>query len=512
MHVPAAVLTNFGFLAQHDEQLVRLGRLAERYFPEDPNTCLLKLRQLSELLAQLTATRVGSYVSTDEKQFELLQRLEREKILTREVAQLFFEVRKAGNDANHALRGDHRTALACLKITRQLGIWYHRTFSNQDFKAGPFIPPAPPPDESAELKTELAKLNATLSQYQATHTQTAQELAATQARLKVAQGDQAVWEQMATEAEQAKAALAAKLAQLQEVGAAQPAGAVATLVTASDQASKGVELDEADTRVIIDDQLKAVGWEANSRNLTYSKGARPERGKNKAIAEWPTESGPADYVLFVGLMPVATVEAKRKNIDVSGSLAQAKRYSKDFETTAEMTSPGVAWGQYQLPFTFSSNGRPYHKQLATKSGTWFCDVRRPTNHGHALDGWHTPEGLLALLKRDEAKADAGLKAEPFNYGFPLRPYQRAAIQAVEGGIAKGQRTMLLAMATGTGKTKTCVALIYRLLKLQRFRRILFLVDRSALGEQAANAFKDTQMESLHRFVDVFGIKEIPKFT
>src|ERR1700692_1373766 len=116
MHVPAVVQTNFGFLAQHDEQLVRLGQLAERYFPEDPNTCLLKLRQLSELLAQLTATRVGSYVSTDEKQFELLQRLEREQILTREVAQLFFEVRKAGNDANHTLHGDHRTALACLKI------------------------------------------------------------------------------------------------------------------------------------------------------------------------------------------------------------------------------------------------------------------------------------------------------------------------------------------------------------------------------------------------------------
>jgi type I restriction enzyme R subunit len=68
--------------------------------------------------------------------------------------------------------------------------------------------------------------------------------------------------------------------------------------------------------------------------------------------------------------------------------------------------------------------------------------------------------------------------------------------------------MLLAMATGTGKTKTCVALIYRLLKLQRFRRILFLVDRSALGEQAATAFKDTRMESLQRVVDVFGIKEL----
>jgi hypothetical protein len=51
MTVPAA--SNFSFLKVHDEQLVRLGRLAERYFPEDPNTCLLKLRQLSELLAQI---------------------------------------------------------------------------------------------------------------------------------------------------------------------------------------------------------------------------------------------------------------------------------------------------------------------------------------------------------------------------------------------------------------------------------------------------------------------------
>ena len=275
--MPATPLSNFSFLKAHDEQLVRLGRLAERYFPEDPNTCLLKLRQLAELLAQLTATRVGSYVSADEKQFELLQRLERDKILTREVAQLFFEVRKAGNDATHALHGDHRTALACLKITRQLGIWYHRTFSSPDFKPGPFIPPAPPPDESAELKAELARLNSTLSHYQATHKQTAEELAETQARLKVAEGDQAVWEQMASDAEQAAAALAAKLAQLQVVGAAQPAAAVATLVNASDQASKGVELDEADTRLIIDEQLKAVGWEANSRVLTYSKGARAGR-------------------------------------------------------------------------------------------------------------------------------------------------------------------------------------------------------------------------------------------
>jgi len=506
--VTLSVQTNFGFLAQHDEQLVRLGRLAERYFPEDPNTCLLKLRQLTELLAQLTAARVGVYQSAEEGQYELIRRLQDQGILTREVAQLFGEVRRAGNAANHAFAGDHRAALACMRITWQLGLWYHRTFAKKDYKSGPFIPPIAPKDESAELKAELTSLKKALSDYQATHKQTSQELAAAQARLKAAEGDQAFWEQMASEAEQAKAALAAKLAEQQQVAAAQQPATAANFVTASVQASQAVELDEADTRVIIDDQLRAAGWEVDSATLRYAAGARPQKGRNLAIAEWPTSSGPADYVLFIGLTPVAAVEAKRKNIDVSGALGQAKRYSKGFGLADAMMSPGGSWGEYRLPFTFSSNGRPYLKQLATKSGTWFCDLRRPANLGRALDSWYSPDGLMALLKRDEAKADEGLKAEPFQYRFPLRPYQRSAIQAVEAGIAKGERTMVLAMATGTGKTKTCVALIYRLLKLQRFRRILFLVDRSALGEQAANAFKDTRMEGLQRFVDVFGIKEL----
>ena len=119
-----------------------------------------------------------------------------------------------------------------------------------------------------------------------------------------------------------------------------------------------------------------------------------------------------------------------------------------------------------------------------------------------------PKGSSALLKRDEDKSHEQLAAEPLHYDFQLRHYQQTAIRAIEKGIADGRREMLLAMATGTGKTKTCIALIYRLLKAQRFKRILFLVDRSALGEQAANAFKDTRMENLQTFADIFGIKEL----
>lgn len=80
--------SNFAHLQQHDVQLVRLGMLAERYFAEDPNTCLLKLRQLTELLAQLAASKAGLYTSRDEAQFDLLRRLRDHDILTPEMYQL----------------------------------------------------------------------------------------------------------------------------------------------------------------------------------------------------------------------------------------------------------------------------------------------------------------------------------------------------------------------------------------------------------------------------------------
>jgi hypothetical protein len=316
---------------------------------------------------------------------------------------------------------------------------------------------------------------------------------------------------LAQEAENAKAALGEKVAAMQAQSATQGKDRVAGFVTAANAAAANLVLDETETPQLIDEQLRLAGWTANSTRLRYATGARPEKGKNLAIAEWPTASGPADYVLFVGLQPMAAVEATCRNIDVSAALQQAKRYSCDFtasDATSTQTDAATSRSPYRLPFAFATNGRPYLRQLATRSGVWFCDLRRPDNLGRALDGWYTPEGLTALLKRDEKRADTQLQSEPFTYGFSLRPYQQAAIQAAEGAIAQGQREMLLTMATGTGKTKTCIALIYRLLKTQRCRRVLFLVNRSALGEQAANAFKDTRMESLQTFAAVFGIKEL----
>jgi type I restriction enzyme, R subunit len=507
----AELRTNFAHLEAHDKQLVRLGLLAERYFAEDPNTSLLKLRQLAELLAQHVATRIGLFVSADEPQYELLRRLQDQGILSREIAQLFGEVRRAGNSASHVLAGDHRTALATLKITWQLGVWFVRTFADPAFKSGPFIPPQPPVEESEDLRDELTRLSAELATYRAANADAAQQLESLTGMLREGRDDQSFWEQLAKETENANVALAIQLAALQAQSGTQTRASIAALVTAANTAASGVKLDEAETRKLIDDQLRQAGWTVDSTTLRFAAGTRPEKGRNLAIAEWPTDSGPADYVLFVGLTPMAAVEAKRKNIDVSAALQQSRRYSRGFVPSPETLSHTDTWGgihAYRVPFAFSSNGRPYLRQLATKSGVWFCDLRLPENLAHALDGWYSPGGLVALLKRDEERADAQLKAESFNYGFALRHYQQEAIQAAEAAIARGQREMLLAMATGTGKTKTCIALIYRLLKTQRFRRVLFLVDRSALGEQAANAFKDTRMQSLQTFADVFGIKEL----
>lgn len=503
--------SNFEMLRSYEEQLWRLGALAERYFAEDPNTCLLKLRQLAELLAQSLAARSGLYVSQEETQYELIRRLHAEGFLPREIKQIFDQVRINGNSASHALQGNHATALSTLKLSWQLCLWFHRTFRQADYRSGPFVPPSPPTDESDELRHELAMLRQAVSQYQTKQHQAVNALHSAQTQLSALSEERAIWEQLAVEAEQAKAKLAEQLSSLQADALAAPQGTLNNLVVSATNAAGLLQLDETETRRIIDEQLRLAGWEVDSESLRFSKGTRPQRGRNLAIAEWPCDGYSADYVLFHGLLPMAVVEAKRSIKDVSADLQQSKRYSRTFSPSAETQLHIQNWGEqgeFRIPFVFATNGRPYLRQLSTKSGIWFCDVRQADNRSHALDGWYSPDGLQTLLRQDKVRAHAELANTPFDYGFSLRHYQQAAISATEASIAKGQREILLAMATGTGKTKTCIALIYRLLSAQRFHRILFLVDRSALGEQAANAFKDTRMERLQTFADTFGIKEL----
>jgi type I restriction enzyme R subunit len=173
---------------------------------------------------------------------------------------------------------------------------------------------------------------------------------------------------------------------------------------------------------------------------------------------------------------------------------------------------GGPWHGFAVPFVFAANGRPYLRQIETESGIWFRDTRKRTNHRRALVDWPTPDGLLKRLDVDEDAATESLKTQPFEFGFPLRNYQREAIKAVETNLEAGRRSMLVAMATGTGKTKLAIALLYRLLSAKRFQRICFVVDRSALGNQTEGEFSTTKVVSGKTFADIFGLKGLSDIT
>ena len=107
----------------------------------------------------------------------------------------------------------------------------------------------------------------------------------------------------------------------------------------------------------IDQQLRDAGWEADTRAPRHANGA-PTKGRNLAIAEWLTASGPADYALFVGLTLVGVVEAKRKRKNVSAAIDQAERYSSGVGASEDFSFAGGApWGDHKVPFVFAANGR-----------------------------------------------------------------------------------------------------------------------------------------------------------
>ncbi|HXF25652.1 MAG TPA: type I restriction-modification system endonuclease [Bryobacteraceae bacterium] len=302
-----------------------------------------------------------------------------------------------------------------------------------------------------------------------------------------------------------------ELQALQAVAAQAPAQTMAAIVAKADAAAAEINIDEASTRTLIDTQLRARGWEVDTQEMRYATGTRPAKGRNMAIAEWPTKSGPADYALFVGTKCIGVVEAKRRNKNVSAHVDQAQRYARGFRFEGGAEPIGEPWPdigneRFFVPFVFSTNGRPYLKQVETESGIWFRDARKPSNHRRALSDWPTPDGLKGMLEIDAEAAQADLKARPFDFGFPLRPYQKHAIEVVEAGLAEERRNMLLAMATGTGKTKLAIAMLYRLLAAKRFRRVAFIVDRNALGTQAAGEFSTTRIVSAKTFADIFGLK------
>jgi type I restriction enzyme R subunit len=232
----------------------------------------------------------------------------------------------------------------------------------------------------------------------------------------------------------------------------------------------------------IDQQLKAAGWLV----IPYSEGMDLTTLTNHAIEEFQTNNGPADYALVVKGQLLGVVEAKKLDVGAANVLEQAKRYSRGADKTID------EWNGYRVPFLYSSNGELiYH-----------IDIRSSQNLSRQIYSFHTPEALETLFKSTRETALQWLHYKAV-YSPWLRKYQQEAIEAFENGLENGKRLMLLAMATGTGKTFTTVNLVYRMLASGYVKRVLFLVDRKSLAAQAVNAFASFDTPHNIKFKDEY---------
>ena len=182
---------------------------------------------------------------------------------------------------------------------------------------------------------------------------------------------------------------------------------------------------------------------------------------NFAVREKPKK---VDYLLYLGAnYPIAVVEAKDNNHSVSFGLQQAMTY-------AEMLD---------LPFAYSSNGDGFAEH----------DFLTGTEREISLDEFPTEAELIARYKAESgiSQNEEKVIAQPYYSSqttYPPRYYQRIAINRTVDAIAKGQNRILLAMATGTGKTYTAFQIVYRLLKSGMKKKILYLADRNILVDQS----------------------------
>lgn len=296
----AIVSPNFAFLTAYDEVLVRHAALAERYVFDDPNSALIKLRQFSELLAQHAAAYAGIAVEERQSQRDVIDKLWDHQVINSQVSQLFHGLRKSGNQAAHQHLGDRREALHQLQMARKLAVWFHKSFgADQHFKAGPFVPPPAPQETAHDLRTELERLREALVTTQ-DQMEIAEQRAAEHAlqRHEAEVAAQRAYDnltaalELATETEQQleqeRQQFQRRLAELQSHVAATSAEHRATVVELAQREAEDLDLDEAQTRRLIDQQLREAGWEADTPVLTYGAGMRPVKGRNLAIAEWPT--------------------------------------------------------------------------------------------------------------------------------------------------------------------------------------------------------------------------------
>ena len=215
-----------------------------------------------------------------------------------------------------------------------------------------------------------------------------------------------------------------------------------------------------------------AGWDQRTqirREYTFTDGRVIVRGKLGLRGKKKR----ADYLLFYqSNLPLAVVEAKDNSHPVGGGMQQALSYAEALD----------------VPFVFSSNGDAFllHDRTGQSSSI---------ENQIGLDEFPSPDELwrqYRAWKGLDEESDK-LVRQPYYAdlaGKEIRYYQRVAIQRAVEAITRGQRRVLMVMATGTGKTFSVFQIIWRLWKAEKVKRVLFLVDRNILADQTVtNDFK-----------------------
>lgn len=229
-------------------------------------------------------------------------------------------------------------------------------------------------------------------------------------------------------------------------------------------------INEAQTRQkIIDKRLLKAGWDVNNPSQVTSE-LNIWVGLPEDVKEPENEYQGfqfADYALLgEDGHPLAVVEAKKTSKDARIGQEQARQYAENIQKTTGK----------DMPFVFYTNGNDIY--------FWDTEKYPPRK----VYGFPTKQDLerMRFLRNNQKP----LSQELINRDISGRPYQIEAIRSVFETIEKEKRKALLVMATGTGKTRTCVAMIDVLMRTNRIQKVLFLVDRIALRNQALDAFKE----------------------
>mgnify|MGYP001300971001 FL=1 len=239
----------------------------------------------------------------------------------------------------------------------------------------------------------------------------------------------------------------------------------------------------------IDQMLIESGWLVQSKDKVNLSA-----GIGVALRETNTESGSADYILFVHSKAVGVIEAKAE--DLGYKLLQVEeqsvRYSKD----------AIKIGKFMLesekPFVYESTG----------TVTRFTDYRDPKPRGRNVFWFHKPETIAEWIKKGPSLRER-LLSMPALDPTGLRPAQIVAVENLETSFKNNRPKALIQMATGAGKTFTAATFVYRLLKHVDAKRILFVVDTKNLGEQAEQEFMTFQPNDDNRkFTELYNVQRL----